>query len=410
MKRARATGATIVVAIVALALSCGRRSSTRPVEVTFWQTWPVEAIAPLATRFEVANPGVRLVVSRLPAEGATDSLALAAQSGRAPDLVELTPEQTAQFVNDGLLSDWSAGLADLKPDVRGWELCSLGDAIYGLPWLLRARVLVWNPALFARAGLDTTRAPETWDELRAAATRIQRLGKGVHGFGLADARGERFVSFMTLAWGNEGEMLSARLDSCRIDSKENAEALEFLVSLVPVSLTAPRDTLASEFERGRLGLWVTDCGFAAEARRRDPHLPVRMALVPGPAEDHGTHATTGTGTVLASFTRSRRKEDALRFARYLGERQNTLALAAALQTVFPPHPGVEEAPEYHDRPEARLCIRQLETAHFEPLLRNRDLMFDAVDSLVGEALAHQRSARATVALADSLIRKLGVTR
>jgi hypothetical protein len=33
-----------------------------------------------------------------------------------------------------------------------------------------------------------------------------------------------------------------------------------------------------------------------------------------------------------------------------------------------------------------------------------------VDSLVGEAMAHRRSARATVALADSLIRKLGVTR
>ena len=409
MKRARAAGATII-AILALALSCGRRTSTHPVEVTFWQTWPVEAIAPLARRFEEANPGVRVVVSQLPAEGATDTLALAAQSGRPPDLVELTQEQTATFISDGLLSDWSAGVADLKPDVRGWELCSLGDAIYGLPWLLRTRVLVWDRALFARAGLDTTRAPATWDELRTAATRIQKLGNGIHGFGLTDGPRERFVSFMTFAWGNEGELLSARLDSCRIDSPENAEALEFLVSLVPVSLAAPRDSLANEFERGRLGAWITDAGFAAEARKRDPHLPIRVALVPSPAGDHGTHASTGSGSVLASFTRSRRKEDALRFARYLGERQNTLALAAALETVFPPHPGVDEAPEYHDRPEARLCIRQLGTTHFEPLLRDRDLMVDTVDSLVGEALAHRRPARATVGLADSLIRKLGVTR
>jgi multiple sugar transport system substrate-binding protein len=301
-------------------------------------------------------------------------------------------------------------VADLKPDVRGWELCSLGDAMYGLPWLLRTRVLLWNRALFARAKLDTTRAPGTWDELRDAAARIEKLGGGVHGFGLTDAPGERFVSFMTFAWGNGGELLSARLDSCRIDSPENAEALEFLLSLAPVSLVAGRDSLASEFERGRLGLWIADAGYAVEARRRDPSLPLGAALVPSPAEDHGTHASTGTGTVLASFTRSRRKEDALRFARYLGERQNTLALAAALQTVFPPHPGVEEAPEYRDRPEVRLILRQLETAHFEPLLRDRNLMLGAVDSLVGDALAHRRSARATVGLADSLIRKLGVTR
>jgi len=409
VRRGGARGASILV-VLALALSCGRRTSTHPVEVTFWQTWPVEAITPLAQRFEDANPGVHIVVTRLPREGATDTLALAAQSGRPPDLVELTPEQTADFIDRGLLSDWSAGVADLKPDVRGWELCSLGDAMYGLPWLLKTRVLLWNRALFARAKLDTTRAPGTWDELRDAAARIEKLGGGVHGFGLTDAPGERFVSFMTFAWGNGGELLSARLDSCRIDSPENAEALEFLLSLAPVSLVAGRDSLASEFERGRLGLWIADAGYAVDARRRDPSLPLGAALVPSPAEDHGTHASTGTGTVLASFTRSRRKEDALRFARYLGERQNTLALAAALQTVFPPHPGVEEAPEYRDRPEVRLIIRQLETAHFEPLLRDRNLMLGAVDSLVGDALAHRRSARATVGLADSLIRKLGVTR
>jgi len=37
-------------------------------------------------------------------------------------------------------------------------------------------------------------------------------------------------------------------------------------------------------------------------------------------------------------------------------------------------------------------------------------MLAVVDSLVGEALAHRLTPRATVGLADSLIRKLGVTR
>ena len=406
MNRLRALGGIVLV----LALSCGRRTASRPVEVTFWQTWPVEAIAPLVKRYEAEYPGVHVVVSRLPAEGATDTLELAAQSGRPPDLVELSPAQTAEFIDEGLLSDWSAGVADLKPDVRGWELCSLGDAIYGLPWLLRTRVLLYNRELLARARVDSSRAPSTWDELKTAAAHVQKLGAGVHGIGLPDSPHERYASFMTFAWGIGGDLLSARLDSCRIDSPENAAALAFLVSLEPASLFAGSDSIAREFERGRLGLWIADAGFAVEARRRDPRLPLGVALVPQAATDRGERATLGSGSVLASFTRSRRKEDALRFARYLGERQNTLALAAALETVFPPYPDVAEAPEYRARPEAQLCIRQLQTAHFEPLLRGRDAMLAVVDSLVGEALAHRLTPRATVGLADSLIRKLGVTR
>jgi multiple sugar transport system substrate-binding protein len=399
-----------IAAIVALASSCSRRTAPRPVEVTFWQTWPVEAMAPLVQHFEAANPSIHVVVRQLPAEDATDTLALAAQAGRPPDLVELSPEQTALFIDEGLLSDWSAGVADLRPAMRGWELCSLGDAIYGLPWLLRTRVLVYNRALFTRARLDTTRGPETWDELKSAAARVQSIAPGIHGFGLAAAKLERFSSFMPFAWGNGGELLSARLDSCRIDSPENAAALEFLVSLAPVSLVAGSDSIAREFERGRIGMWIADAGFAVEARRRDARLPLGVALVPQPAADRGERATLGNGSVLASFTRSLRKEDALRFARYLGERQNTLALASALETVFPPHPGVAEAPEYHGRPDQELFIRQLETARFEPILRAGDRMLGVVDSLVGEALARRLSPRAAVALADTLIRKLGVTR
>src|SRR5262249_27085260 len=152
--------------------------------------------------------------------------------------------------------------------------------------------------LFAHAGLDSTRAPATWEELKTAATRIQKQGGGrAHGYGLPAAPHERFSSFMPFAWGNGGELLSARLDSGRLDSPENSEALAFLVSLEPVSLVAERDSLAAEFERGRLGLWIVDGGFAVEGKHRSPRFPLGVSLVPRPASDHGASASTGTGTV-----------------------------------------------------------------------------------------------------------------
>ena len=390
-----------------LAISCSPRGTARPVEVVFWQSWPLERIEPLARGFEAENPGIRVRVERLPAMGATDSLAQAVASGRPPDLCELDRSQAAQFMTRGWLSDWSAGVADMRPGLIGWELCQFGDAIYGLPWLLRTRVLFYNRTLLARAGLDSASGPATWTQLRAAALRLNRPGQGIHGYGLASGKGERFAAFMPYAWGNGGDMLSARLDSSRFDSPENVKALTFLVSLLPAALLAPEDSLVREFARGRLGFLLADAGVAVELSRT-PGLRHGVDLVPQPAPDSGSHLSLGTGSVLASFTRSRHKEDALRFARYLLQSRNSLPLAAALEGVFPSEPGAAEEPEYRDRPDTHRFLQQLEASRFGPIHRDAMEMEAAVDSLVGDALVRRCTPRQAAAAADSLIRRLGV--
>ena len=399
-----------IVLPLLLTLSCGRHAPPRPVDVVFWQRWPVEAMRPLVERFEAANPGLHVRVERLPLEGATDSLVEAFQAGRAPDLVELDAKQAARFIDQGWLSDWSAGVADLKSSLRGWELASLGDALYGLPWLLRTRVLYFNRVLFARAGLDSSRGPETWDQLKAAAARVQRLGNGAHGYGMPVVKGERFSTYMPFAWGNGGELFSARLDSTRFASPENIDALEFLVSLEPSSLLADRDSLAREFVRGRLGMLIADAGLSAEIPRDDPGFPIGVALVPRPARVFGRHASSGTGSLLASFTRSHRKEDALRLARFLAGRSNAFQLAASLDTVFPAWPGADSAGAYAGRADAQVFLEQLASTHFEPIVRDRERLWAGVDSLLGEAIARRCSPGHAIEAADSVLRTIGAGR
>jgi len=392
-----------------LALSCSREKQVKPVEVVFWQRGPLDATQSVVQRFEAGNPGVRLRVERLPAVDAIDSLAAAAEAGHPPDLCELDRGEVARFMEKGWLSDWSAGVADLAQGSRGWELCRLGDALYGLPWLLGTRVLLYNRTLLARAGLDSTRAPETWDELHVASARVSRLGHGVKGYGLASGAGERFVAYMPYAWGNGGEMLSARLDSCRFGSRENVQALAFLVSLVPYALVAPEDSLALEFAAGRLGFLLADTGAALDLLRPSAALRAGVGLVPRPEADGGSHASIGSGTVLASFTRSRRKEDGLRFARFMAEPQNVVDVASALGHGLPASLAADSAQAARGGPEARF-LEQLETTRFAPIRRDGMEMEAAIDSLVGDALARRCAPRRAVAAADSLIRSLGVAR
>ncbi len=373
-------------------------------ELVVWVAWPVEAIQPLARRFESENPAVRVSLLQIPWRSGADSVANAIKAGGVPDLCQLHSSQLPPFMAENSLSDWSAGVADLRSGLRGWDMCMLGDAIYGLPWLLRAQVLYYNKTLLARAGLDSTRAPDTWEDLRASAVRVQRLRGGVHGYGFpAGDSGAALERIMPFVWGNGGEFLAAGLDSSRFGSLETVQSLEFLLSLRPFSLLASQDSLEREFMAGRLGLLLASSALSARIARSAPVLRHGLTLVPRPAEDRGTHASIAGGEVLVSFTGSRRKEDALKLARFLVRPENAHALATALQSVQPANLGADTTAWYRARPEQQIVFRQYDTARFLPNFRQRIALEDTLHALWDDALGGRRSAARVAALLDTFI-------
>jgi ABC-type glycerol-3-phosphate transport system substrate-binding protein len=211
---------------------------------------------------------------------------------------------------------------------------------------------------------------------------------------------------MPYACSNGGELLSAGLDSSRFDSPQNVQALEFLASLRAVGLVASEDSLAGEFVNGRLGLLLAPLELAVRAgQAAAPDVRVGVALVPRPAADRGTHTSLAGGEVLASFTASRRKEDALRLARFLVRPENVHALATALQFVQPANLGADTTAWYRARPVQQLVFHQYETARFLPNFRGRIALEDTLETLLADALGGRRSAAEAVALADTFIAK-----
>lgn len=394
---------TMVLALFALSCTTARKAD----EVVFWQFWPLDVIQPLVGEFERQNPGVRVRVEQLTWDNGRDKVTAAVAAGHPPDLCELGSTYMPRFLAAGVLSDWSAGVADLRPSLRGWELCTVGDAIYGMPWVLGTRALFWNKALFARAGLDSTRAPETWDELAKAAARIQRLGGGVHGYGVsAGDRQKLFKKFMPYAWGNGGEILSAGLDSVRFDSPENVQALDFYLSLRKAGTIGMQDQLDREFKEGRLGAQISGAWLLKQIPRETPGLRYGVAVVPRPAADRGTHASFAGGEVLVSFTGSRRKEAALRLARFLVQPENALALARSAESVQPATVGADTLEWYRERPGQAAMIRQFESARFTPNHPEWDAMEQAIEEEIEQALYDRKSAAEAVRDAHARLAEL----
>lgn len=398
----RAAQALLVLALPWLALSCAPRRAAERAPVEFWVSWPIEAVAPLVATFEAENPGLRVHLRHVPLSAQGDSVTLAVESGHPPDLCQLSGGSMPAWLAQGSLSDWSAGVADLRGILRGWELCMVGDAVYGLPWTLRAPVLIYEKRLFARAGLDSSRAPATWEELRKAAGRVQALRGGVHGFGVPSGSTRELASaWLPWAWGNGGELFTAGLDSSRVGEPAPAQALEHLVALRRNGLAAPQDSLEREFLAGRLGMFLADATFAQASARAGRRAGV--ALVPRPAADRGASSSWADGEVLVSFTASRHKEQALKLARFLVQPASALALVATLPGAWPSRVDAESSAWFLERPVALVAQRQLASARFTPHPRDWPALEARLGEAVWEALSGRASPSRALASADSFV-------
>ena len=393
MRSARRGLFSIAVAALGLTLACAPPGQ----EIVFWQFWPVDVVQPLLDRFEKEHPGVKVRMEQLTWQSGLEKITAAMAAGKVPDLCEMGSTFMPRMLASGQLTDWSAGVADLRSNLRGWELCSIGDAVYGMPWVLGTRALFYNKTLFAKAGLDSTRPPETWPQLYAAAEAIQKLGGSTRGYGVQ--AGERYVlfkKFMPFAWGNGGRILTDDLKQSVFDSPENREALEFYLSLRKVGMMERQDVLDRAFKSGTLGLEISGAWLCKSIPKDAPGLRYGVALVPRPGEERGTHASFAGGEVLVSFNASKHKAVALQLARFLVAPENALALAQSAQSVQPAVIGADTMAFYREHPEQQVMIKQFETAVPTP---NHPAWVDleaAIEDEVEEALHDRKTAEQAI--------------
>ncbi len=304
MRRARAAWAACVLA-ASLVAGCAPHAPRVSV-VSVWLPFASERWDSLAARFERANPGVRVAARSFEPGTLRDSVAAALASGALPDLAVLDSTVLPELLSRGVLSDWSAGVADLRDSLVGWESCSVGDALYGMPWLLETRAVWYDRDAFARANLDPGVVLANWQEFAKAAPRLRAVGAPV-GFASDDPMGLPMACLFAL-----GAVLGpGERESLVVDSEAARLVLGSLAKVRAVSRVAAHDVLRDEFRAGRLGVFVGGAGDCAAGDR--------IACAPFPAPDTATAAYGGVAQarVLASFTHSAHKEAALRLARFL---------------------------------------------------------------------------------------------
>jgi len=131
----------------------------------------------------------------------------ASQLVRQPKLVDLTDRVTAPAV------DWN----DFFPAAR--EATTVDGKVVGVPALIDNLSLVYNKAMFARAGVAPPTNDWTWQDFRDAAAKLTDASTKTYGWAYVNDGSEDTVwRYLALLWQAGGDLLNADNTAPAFDS------------------------------------------------------------------------------------------------------------------------------------------------------------------------------------------------
>ena len=239
-RRGEITRRTAMAALGAMGLagSAAQRAAAQGgVTLRWWSTQSVpaqlEAYKFQIATFEAANPGIKVVFEPTSNETYAAQLAAAFASGQVPNVVTHLPSfAVSNYWRSGLLEPFDEVIQMVGADKfypganRIYELTKGVHAGAGIGGTA-ANSLWLRTDLMQKHGIAS--APTTWDELRAAAKKMQ--GGGIYGAPLPYAKNSMTtLIFICFVHGAGGQVFTSDLQVA-IDSKETLNALEFYKSM-----------------------------------------------------------------------------------------------------------------------------------------------------------------------------------
>jgi N,N'-diacetylchitobiose transport system substrate-binding protein len=246
---AAAIGATAALVLAGCAPSTPAEEATGDIRVWLVGTdTPQDARDYLKTTFEKENPGSTLTIEEQQWTGLVDLLTTSLSSNDSPDVVEVGNTQAAAFTSAGAFLDLTdqyeaLGGDDLLPGFT--EAGSYDGKFYAAPYYSGARIVFYNTAQYATAGVDV---PATLDDYVSNAGALAAALPGVSGVWYP---GQDWYNALPFIWENGGEVAVQGDDGtwdAQFSSPESLKGLEQVQELM-ASSTAPKDGDETE-------LWV----------------------------------------------------------------------------------------------------------------------------------------------------------
>ncbi len=330
----------LTVVILALLTGLGVVSAQDEVTLEFWGGWtgPDGAIMQeLVDRYNEENPDVQVNLTIQAWSPLFDAFIAAASAGESPDIMAMHPQETAMFINLGLIQpidDIVAQSEVFQQDSyvpKAWELQFYNGQMWAFPFDLGIHGLYYNVDLFEEAGI--TEPPTTREEFLEAARLLTVDASGLHpgddGFDPTNivqyavnmhTNHHAFYQWYALYSQLGGQLFSEDEMSCAMDIDKASEAWQWLQDLVYVHYAAPQGQTdyARDFITGRTamlidGPWQIPAMQAAEAEG------LNWATAPYPTIfDQPAVWGSGHDFTLPTNADPEKRDEAIAFIEWLG--------------------------------------------------------------------------------------------
>ncbi|KHO63088.1 ABC transporter substrate-binding protein [Thermoanaerobacter sp. YS13] len=337
----------------------------------------------IVKKFEEQNPGIKVEVQAIPWDVAYDKLLTAVASQSGPDLTQLGTTWTTQFASSGALLDlkpYFDKYPELKPEnyyEGSVKTVEYNGQIVGVPWYVDTRVLFYRTDILKEIGYD--HAPKTWTELKDAADKLAKRGKGK--YGIAFAPNDQLMVYM-LTWQAGGRLIDDN-GNPQFNSPEFIKAVNYYKSFFidgDAPLTADQGLdLFTAFKEGIEPMFVSGPWMVSLINKQLPDLKGKWATAVLPADKTNTSFVGGCD--LSVFKFSKNKDAAIKFIAFMSKPENQIEWFN-LSSDLPASKQAWNDSKLKDDPILATFGEQLNNAQSTPLVKN----WAAVEKATSEAL------------------------
>ncbi|WP_263732161.1 ABC transporter substrate-binding protein [Cellulomonas sp. SG140] len=307
--------------------SSSSTASAGPVSLTFWHGYTEadgKVLDKIVQDFNASQSGVKITTTTKTWAVIGDTLLPALSAKQGPDIVALPAENLPVYAAKGAfakLDDFYSSAttksASLNPNAV--EMEKVNGSYYGVPTGFVPLSVIYNKALFAKAGITTF--PTTWDEWVADAKKltVDQNGDGTpeqYGLALPDHATVGNGVWASLFYGNGGALVDGTKSV--VDSDANVQTLTYWAKAVTQDKISPTglDGVASDklFSSGKAAMEIGGPWMASVATENK--IDYGIAGIPAGPKGQGASAI-GISAAVTAQAGAAKKAAAEKFFDYL---------------------------------------------------------------------------------------------